>query len=111
MVTLKRNPKCISVFKAEQYDDGFPPSGLLAFQAWLNGVCESIPVDHRGSTTINIDTRASYGDSYYATIEIAYTRLETDAELEDRRIKMVAVEDGMKNRERAQYEALKAKYG
>ena len=102
--------KTVTIVEAEQYDDGFPPTTLLDFNAWLQAHIASIPPEYRSRAEILFDSRESYGDAIYVTVCISYERPETPEELAERiqGSRQAIAEKAL--RERLLYEQLKAKY-
>lgn len=98
------------VFSSEQYDANFPPSNLKAFINHFVEIYNSIPEKYKDSAEIEIDTTSSY-DSYYAEIEVRYTRPETEQEYALRIGDEEARRKLRENQERAQLAILQAKYG
>src|SRR5690348_5106317 len=80
-----RQEKRVVVMEAEQYDSGSPPSPLLEFAAWLDGIMSEIPEEYHSAAQIEFDSTSSYYDSHYGHVEVSYRRPETDAEMAERR--------------------------
>lgn len=102
----------VRVFYAERYDGaGWPPEDFHGFVAWFTEHFESIPSQYRDSARVELDSRAHYEDSHYASIEITYKRPET----EDEEAQRLAAEKQRlgyaEAAERRTLAALKAKYG
>lgn len=102
--------KTVTIVEAEQYDDGFPPTTLLDFNAWLQAHIASIPLEYRSRAEILFDSRESYGDAIYVTVCISYERPETPEELAERIQGSRHALAEKELRERLLYEQLKAKY-
>jgi hypothetical protein len=83
---MNRYDRTVTVFQAEEYDSGFPDykATLLSVIELLQDKLEEIPEQYRGMATCEISSRNGYEGSTYATIEISYTRPETDEEVEQR---------------------------
>ncbi len=109
-----RQIKQVMVVDAEQYDPGFPPSPLPAFQEWLGEIVEQIPEEFRETATIEFSSTSSYYDSHYGNVEVSYSRPETDEEWAERKAgvdEMLALlKVQQEAQERATLVALKAKY-
>ncbi len=110
----KRQEIRVTVADSEQYDQGFPPSPLAEFLAWVNDVVAAIPEDCRDTATVEFDSTSSYYDSHYAKVEVTYRRLETDEEWEARKANVMARlaqhRADQERHELAALAALKAKY-
>ena len=102
--------KTVTVVAAEQYDEGFPPTNLLAFTKWLETHLASIPPEYRGGAEIVFDHVESYGDSVYVTVHIFYERPETQEEAAERAACSRHALAEKELRERLLYAQLKAKY-
>lgn len=102
--------KNIKVFQSEQYDADFPSSNLVEFISEFKRHLESIPEEFRSGAVVEIDATSSY-DSYYAQIEITYTRPETAAEEAARLGDETARAHFLEQREREMLRQLQAKYG
>ena len=100
----------ITHFVAEQYDATFPTGNLLAFRDWLAQQIESIPAEYRDVAKIDIGTDSSY-DTCYATLEIKYQRPETPEETAARERRDADRRREREAADRAQYEALRRKFG
>lgn len=102
--------KMIKVFQSEKYDADFPSSNLVKFIAEIQRHLYSIPEEFRDEAVIDIGATSSY-DSYYAQIEITYTRPETAAEEAARLGDETARAQFLEQREREMLRQLQAKYG
>lgn len=98
----------------------WPPENALDNQQWFqNKIYANVPIDHLHSATVVFGSDYNGdGDEEYPTIEISYTRPETDAEEAERVqievIKCLAKERYNKIRDLAEhrlYLELHAKYG
>jgi hypothetical protein len=98
------------VYSSEQYDASFPPSNLKAFISHFVEIYNAIPDEYKDEAEIDIDTASSY-DSYYAEIEVRYTRPETEQEYALRIGDEEARRMFLENQERAQLAILQARYG
>jgi hypothetical protein len=78
------HPKTETVYEWEQYNGEGPPKKLREVIAWLGEILDSIPAEYRDAATIEFDSRTSY-DQSLATIEVAYERPPTPAEVDARR--------------------------
>jgi hypothetical protein len=92
----------------------WPPENLVDAIAWFQAALDAIPAACRHTATMKIRT---YDESSSVSIEIAYERPETDEEWAERKalyaeaVRVAAHEKEIaEQRERATYEALKAKY-
>ncbi len=106
----KRQEIVVKVVDAEQYSDGFPPSNLTDFMAWLDKAITAIPEEYREAARFEIDTSSSYGD-YCASVEVSYCRPETDAEWDARKAHVMQRVQQAESEQRAEFERLKAKFG
>jgi hypothetical protein len=95
----------------EQYDDGFPPSSLAEFQGWLSEYINKIPVEHRRTAQVEIDSVGSFEDTHYAKIRISYTRPMTDEERAQEQAQTKRAQAEIVAHELALLRGLKAKYG
>lgn len=102
--------RTVVVLESEQYEGEWMPSDLTAAVAWLSGKLESIPPEHRGSATVEIDSTTRY-DSSYASISIQYARPETEEEVAARETELARHQDAARDRELQTLRALRAKYG
>lgn len=103
----------VTLVNQERYDSGpfeFDDK-LVSFVSKVAVILESIPMEFRNSAEIEIDSHSGYEGSSYASIKIEYARPASaeekaacDAQIEDRRA-------WERDRELAQLNALKAKYG
>lgn len=101
--------KRIKVFQSEQYDADFPSYNLVKFISEIQRHLDSIPEAFRNEAAIEIGNTSC--GSYYAQIEITYTRPET-AEEEAYRLGATAARARfIEERERATLRQLQAKYG
>jgi hypothetical protein len=101
----------VKVFHQEQYDGDWPPGNLAEAMRWIQQKLHSIPIEHRASASLDIDSVSGYEDSHFARISIAYSRLETDGEYKDRLAAQRFKAEAEANRERQLYKALQRKYG
>ena len=89
--------------------EDIPPYEFVEFLEWVEDIKREIPEEFWGSAKVSIGSGMSY-DQDYPTCHVTYERPETEEELRQRK-----AEERMKNTrrvasERAQYEALKAKF-
>jgi len=70
-----------------------------------------IELEKLGATHINIEAESGYEGSCFVSIEVFTERLETDSEFESRINKEKRMRDEMEQRERAEWQKLKEKYG
>lgn len=101
----------VNVIDAEQYDEGFPPSGLLDFSKWLQSKIDAIPEEYRETAQIEIESVSSYEDTHYASISINYWRPETDEEIEARVQKERIRREAEEEKARQTYEKLRQRFG
>lgn len=94
----------------EKYDGDWPPEDAAGALAWFQAKLDDVPQEFRGTARIGIDATESYG-SAYATIEISYTRPETDDEEAERERQAAARADRTRAEELQMLTALQAKYG
>lgn len=86
---MKKQRVRVSLFSGEQFERDWPPGNASKFVAWLEKKIAMAPAEYRDKVEIEINSRTFY-DSDCATIEIAYTRMETDEEMNGR-IKAAAI--------------------
>lgn len=101
--------KKITVVDANQYEDGFPPSILDGFLAWVQETTAEIPKEYWGDTHVEFGSYESYG-SAYGSVEVYYYREETDQEAQDRMDRLEAKQRSEMARELETLERLKRKY-
>jgi hypothetical protein len=94
----------------EQYDADWPPEDAAGALAWFQQKLDCVPSEFRTTARIQIDSEESYGSSK-ATIEISYTRPETDEEEAQRKQQAAAKADRQRADELRTLAALQAKYG
>ncbi|TNC14948.1 hypothetical protein FF100_05070 [Methylobacterium terricola] len=70
----------------------------------------SIPESYQASATLDISSHLEYGDAV-TEISISYYRPETDAELSARQAAANILAKQDEDRQRAEYERLRAKFG
>lgn len=104
----------VDVLTAEQYDPDFPPAPMPDYLQWVASLQERIPEEFQATATVEFDSVGSYYDSHYGRVEVKYRRPETDEEWERRKAnvmqRLAAQRASQEAAERAQFEALKAKY-
>lgn len=107
----------IEVFSSSEYDDDWPTSGdenstLRGFIGWLVTKLAEVPAEYRDIATIDISSAASmYGDNAQATLEISYTRPQTEEERAEQIAKQTARAERMRQTEIAAARAVLARYG
>ncbi len=106
-----RREKRVIVFEEEKYDGDWPPDDAAGYIAWFVEKLNSIPEEYRANATIEIGSRRSYEDISFATLEIYYTRPETDSEMAARKAEERRRQEAAKAEELRTLAALKAKYG
>ncbi len=82
-----------------------PPPDLREFVAWANALLDGVPEEFRDSAEIDLES-----DESGAHISAWYDRPETAEEVEERTARARQRMDETNARERAMYEALKAKF-
>ena len=94
----------------EQYDSEWPPTDAAGFMAWFQRRLDEVPPERRATALIELDSTIRY-DSSYATIEISYTRMETDEEEAEREQQAAAQAERRRAQELRKLAKLQAKYG
>ncbi len=83
--------------------------------AWLQGLLDKVPQEHRERSYFQIESESDYEGGYSTTLRIGYRREETDEEMAQREAKEAAEHNAYvakrEAEERAAYEALRRKYG
>jgi len=107
-----------TVVSQERYDDGpfyfgasYEDGSLDRIIASLIAIRETIPAEYRDSARCEIDSESGYEGSHYASIEVSYSRPETAEETLERERHKMAETVAAEQKQRAAYEALKAKFG
>lgn len=106
----------IAVASQEKYDSGPFEFGdgedgsLDKVIESLAAIRASIPPEYREIAECSIESRTSYEDSSYATIDIAYTRPATPQEISDETDRIAARTREKESADRALYEKLKARF-
>lgn len=97
----------------ERYDGGpIQFSGSLdEVIASFNAVRDAIPEEHRESARCEIDSNSGYEGTHYASVVIHYVRPATDEEIAKAQAEIKSRETTIANRERAELQRLKLKYG
>ena len=99
----------IQIYDSEYKSD--PPENLFEYIEWLEDMVNSIPKEHRGTAKIETDVDGDYIDnSAYSFTTINYWRDETVEEMNDRLIQETIRNRKLDDKERREYERLKAKY-
>lgn len=93
-----------------QYDGDWPPDDAAGALAWFQAKLADVPLEFRSTARIEIDSEESYGSSK-ATIEISYTRQETDEEEAQREQQAAALAERRRADELRTLASLQAKYG
>lgn len=102
----ERRTISIEVFTAD-WSSPEIPSNLGDYIQWLQGILASVPEEYRDSAGIDFD---SDYESSRVSVEIDYERLETDEEIQGRLDAITQQSRLRDERDRAQYEKLKAKF-
>lgn len=68
------------VTEFQRGDDEFPPEDAAKFVAWFAEKYQAIPVEHRASATVEIDTWDDGWGAGGPLVRISYERPETDDE-------------------------------
>lgn len=104
-------PRNVTVYhwSHEQYDGGGPPEDAAGFIAFLQARLDEIPDEFRPTAKIELGTNSSFGD-YYGSLEMTYTRPETADEIAERLARHADTKARKDAADRAQFEALKAKF-
>lgn len=102
-----------TLFEAERHDDKWPTDNAVEFVAWLQGLIDQVPGEFRANVSIEIESGGGY-DGDAPSIEVAWSRPETDLEMHDRQ-RAEALAAHRRAEEQAAQErhilaALKAKY-
>lgn len=66
------------------YSNDWMPKNLGAAIIWLQGIWNDIPIEHRNSATIEIESFMEY-DSTTETLAVIYKRPATEEEIEKRK--------------------------
>lgn len=104
-------PVEVVVFEQQRYGGEWMPEKLTDAVAWLQGLLEQVPAEHRDAVKIDIDSTSSYEDSHYATIKVSYWRPPTAEEREGRLAEAKARRENARSQEIAMLRSLQAKYG
>ena len=70
----------VEVFSGEDEGD-WPGEDVAGFFEWFNKKIAAVPDEYRDSVVIELDGVSSYEGESEATIEIHYTRPQTDSEI------------------------------
>lgn len=106
----ERQKVWVTVYKGEWGDDDWPPENAVEFLTWFQSKMAKIPAGYRGDAVVRIGSRACF-DSDVPTLEIYYTRPETDDEIRARIMAERREREQVRQRELAMLRALQAKYG
>jgi len=99
----------VTVLAVEKHNGEWFPERLVETIEWLQEKLASIPKEYREVATIDVGSSTEY-DGHTATVEISYTRPETQAE-KNVRVSRTAHELAARaENEHKQYLALKAKF-
>lgn len=98
---------------SKQYERDFPSydATLPDVIKLLQGYLQEIPKEYRMTSICDINSCSGYEGSCMATIEISYSRMETDGECLEREQCELSNESRRLSAERAEYERLKSKFG
>jgi hypothetical protein len=105
---MKQKKIVIKTF--EQYGSDWPPSNASGFMAWFHSKISEVPDESRDNLNIDIDS-ISNNDYGYVTIELFYTRMESDNEEYDREREVLLREARIRAQELSDLARLQAKYG
>jgi len=100
----------IKIFDKEEYDGDWFPEKASEFMAWFNEKLEQIPAEHRDAARIEIGSIASYEDSHYVTLEISYSRPDTEEEIAANELHMAYQAERRRKSEMQLLADLKSKY-
>lgn len=98
-----------TVVHTREYDGEWPPTEATAFLGWLSAKLAVIPEDRRYTARVELGVMEDY-DCFRPSIDISFSRLETDAEVESRIAAEQAEKRNREARERAEFERLRAKF-
>ena len=108
----------VTIVDQERYDGGPFEFGSSYESGSLNRVIDSllaikeqIPAEYRDIARCEISSSGGYEGSHFASIEVNYERPETPDETVDRERQEQATILDAERKQRATYEALKAKFG
>ena len=94
----------------DQYNGAWPPEDAAGALAWFQAKLTDVPPEFRGTARIEIGSEESDGSSK-ATIEVSYTRPETDDEEVEREGQIAARAESRRAEELRTLAALQTKYG
>lgn len=89
--------------------DDIPPSELADFLLWVERLKDKIPEEYHHTARVVISAEMHY-EQEFPTCVVSYTRPETKEETERRKKQEHRDRTSRELYERAQYEALKAKF-
>jgi hypothetical protein len=101
----------VTLVYLERYGGDWPPEDPAGFLAWWQDWIEQIPEEYRLRACIKIDSQGGYDGEHHACLEISYERPETGEKRLDRLHRARSEEMARGARDRAQYEALRRKFG
>jgi hypothetical protein len=88
----------------------FAEGSLRELITTLSDVLLSVPEEYRDNATYEFNYDSNYGDSYYPTVEISYTRPQTEDEIASMgKLERVRLEKARDQR-RAEFLKLKAEF-
>lgn len=98
--------------KTIQLDVTLPEYGsLVDFNAWVQELYLKIPSEHISSAKVEFWTRSGYDGDSSPTVQVYYTRPETDDEVRFREGQEAAVRGELVKRELVEFNRLQEKYG
>jgi len=98
----------VTVYKADTFSN--LPKNAEAFIAFFQKQLDLIPEEFRSSATIDLDTSPFY-DSVEETIEVYYSRPETEEEIQAREREAASKDIKQRLMKMAHYEKLKSELG
>jgi hypothetical protein len=90
----------------EKYGSEWPPEDAAGFMAWFQKRIDDVPPERRATARIKLEYALEY-----ATIEISYTRMETDEEEVEREQQAAGRAWRRRAEELRKLAELQAKYG
>lgn len=112
---MRRQTKTITLYESCRYSNTLDklPSRVQEFIAWLEALISSVPEEDRSAIEIEFDDDGDY-DSPSPQLRITYSRLETDAEMNERldedAERRAQQARALEAKDRAEYARLKVKF-
>ena len=101
-----------TIFNGGKYEaDGWPPEDPAGFMAWFQERIERIPPEFRAAARIELGSQSGYYGESSASLEITYTREETDDQFAARLKREEAVRQNQIAQEKRMLAELLAKHG